>query len=381
MRPVVLHLVPSLGQGGAERVLASLAGGQAAGDHHVLTLLGEEPFFQIPESHFATLGMTRQSLVSPAAIVGLRRHVRRLRPDLIHAWLYHGNFFSLFAAGMGVPILWSIHNTTLSALTSKRGTRTVNRMCAPLSHVIPRRIVYCSPSARLVHEQLGYARSRGLVIKNGIDLTAFRFDPQTRQRMRESLGLAPDMFAVGCVARFDPQKNHPLIIEAFSQSLAAGAAKLVLAGTGCTPDNDELHHWLDAAGVSEAALLLGERRDVAGLMSAFDALIIGSTYGEALPVVAIEAAAAGLPVVATDVGDVALFVQDPAELVPPGDPKRLAQALMHARRRAFSPEAVGRRAQPCNDDLHEYSLDHMAAKYLNLYKFISSPSSYTGTIR
>src|SRR5262245_448138 len=163
MRPKVLHVVPSLGQGGAERVLANLLSSQRLSvDHHILSLLADEPFFRF-DAPVETLGLTRKSpsARAPGKLHQLRRHVNRIAPDVVHGWLYHGNAFSIGAAGLGIPILWSIHNTTLSTANSKRATRLLDRACAAVSNYIPTRILYCSETARLVHERNGYAESRG----------------------------------------------------------------------------------------------------------------------------------------------------------------------------------------------------------------------------
>ena len=357
-------------QGGAERVLASLASTRdGAFDHHIVSLLAGAPFFPVAPARFDTLGLTRNAM-SLRPFLDVRAYATRVQPSVIHAWLYHGNLVSTAAAGLGIPIVWSIHNTTFSTEHSKRTTRVINRVCAVLSHAVPTRIVYCAPSARALHEKIGYAPRRGLVIENGIDMVPFRFDPATRQRMRAALDIADGEFAVGCVARFDPQKNQRLVIDAFARVAATGAAKLVLVGTGCTPDNAELGAWLSRFGVADRAILLGRRDDVAALMAALDVLVIGSSYGEALPMVAIEAAASGLPVVATDVGDVAPFVRAPSHVVPIENPERMAAALLDVREHRFGAHA----AQPrtwVKSDVAEYSLERMRARYEDLYRAVA----------
>ena len=190
MRPKVLHIVPSLGQGGAERVLANLLSSQRHSvDHHVLSLLADEPFFRF-EAPVETLGLTREprSAQAMGKLHQLRRHVNKIAPNVVHGWLYHGNAFTLAAAGLGIPILWAIHNTTLSVTSSKRSTRRLDRVCAALSRYVPTRILYCSETARLVHERNGYAPSRSVVVYNGVDLAAFRFDVLQRTKLRAHLG-------------------------------------------------------------------------------------------------------------------------------------------------------------------------------------------------
>jgi glycosyltransferase involved in cell wall biosynthesis len=379
MKPRVLHVIPSMDQGGAERILASLVSGQSlAMDHQIITLLAGKPFFPIAPAKLDTLGMTQRSMAL-RPLRRLRTFAAQCRPDVIQAWLYHGNFVSTAAAGLGIPIIWSVHNTTLSPTRSKAMTRAINRICALLSHLVPTRIVYAGERARTLHEGIGYSRQRGLVIKNGIDMAPFRFDPSARQALRDELGIKDDEFALGCVARFDPQKNQQLLINAFARMTAWVAGKLVLVGTGCGSENAQLASWLLRAGVAERSILLGERSDVPAVMSALDVLVIASSYGEASPVVALEAAASGLPLVSTDVGigltdvgDAAPFVLSPSHIVPTEDPERMAQALLDVRRH-WTSECRHERAAARSAQLADYSLERMRSQYDALYRAIALP--------
>jgi glycosyltransferase involved in cell wall biosynthesis len=375
----VLHVIPSVGQGGAERLLADLVSAQdSETDHHVIKLLANEPFFPTGAAKLHSLEMSRRSN-SLRPFWQLRHHAARLKPNLIHAWLYHGNLASVATAGLAIPIVWSIHNTTLSPIHSKPRTRAINRICAILSYLIPDRIVYAAQSARSIHERLGYAASRGLVIKNGINLAPFRYDPHLRRQVRAEVGLTGAEFAVGCIGRFDPQKNQRLVVEAFARLAANGPAKLVFAGTGCTRENTELCGWLERSGVMDRAILLGRRTDVPALLSALDALAIGSSYGEVLSIVAFEAAAAGLPIVSTtigiaasDVGDVAPFVLSPSHIVPIGDAERMSQALADVRRLWLDGgDYRNERAATSAHALAGYSLERVRAQYEDLYRAVA----------
>lgn len=367
MRPKILHVVPSLGQGGAERVLANLLSSQRLSvDHHVLSLLADEPFFRF-EAPVETLGLTRES--RPVQALGklhqLRRHVNEIEPNLVHGWLYHGNAFSACAAGLGIPILWAIHNTTLSATNSKRSTRLLDRACAALSGYVPTRILYCSETARLVHERNGYAPSRSVVVYNGVDLSAFRFDALRRSKLRAALDLTEDEFAIAAIGRFDHQKNHRLIAKAFASVARRADARLLLVGAGCSADNTQLLAMLEAVGIRDRSILLGPRHDMDALLSACDVVVIGSSYGEALPMIAIEAAAAGLPIVATDVGDVARFALQPDDVVPCDDADAMSKALLRVQARHTRRDGLDEARAKM---LESYSLEHMSRAYLDVYR-------------
>jgi glycosyltransferase involved in cell wall biosynthesis len=328
-RPVVVHLIPSVGQGGAERLLSDLvARSRDRMEHRILALTATPAFFAYDGARLIHLDLPRRRLPF-GAWPRLVRLLREQRPSVLHAWLYHGNLLGALLPRGGARLIWSIHNTSLPAGTPAL-TRVVNRAGALLSHVAPWRIVYCAEPARLLHESMGYAGTPGLVIENGVDFARFAFSPAARDHWRAAWGLAGDEIAIGCAARFDPQKDHAGLAAAFSRLPSGPRMRLLLAGAGCTPDNAALMAALRAVGVAERTVLLGPWSEMPGFHAAIDLLVIGSAFGEALPMVGLEAAASGLPIVATRLGAAATLVLDPAHLAAPGDPADLARAMASA---------------------------------------------------
>jgi glycosyltransferase involved in cell wall biosynthesis len=204
-------------------------------------------------------------------------------------------------------------------------------------------------------------------------VATFAFDPAARRRIREALGLGEDDFVVGCIARFDPQKNHPLVIEAFSKVCMGEKAKLILVGRGCTADNKQLVQWLKRFGVEDSVKLLGERHDMPAVMSALDVLVSASTYGEALPLSAIEAAAIGLPIVTTDVGDIAGLVLDPADVVSPATAETMATAIRNVWHRRSRPELESRKRERLSRVVRDFSLAGTVERYHELYRSLAPP--------
>ena len=129
------------------------------------------------------------------------------------------------------------------------------------------------------------------IIKNAIELEKYRFDTETRNKLRRELDLE-DKFVVGHVGRFDYQKNHMFLLEIFSELVKQKPnAKLVLVGDGHL--RNKIEAKIQAAGLSDRVLLLGQRSDVSELLNVFDVFVLPSLF-EGLPVVAIEAQANGL---------------------------------------------------------------------------------------
>jgi glycosyltransferase involved in cell wall biosynthesis len=151
-------------------------------------------------------------------------------------------------------------------------------------------------------------------------------------------------------------------------------------GRDCSAENVKLRSWLMRSGVADRAILMGQRTDVPAVMSALDVLVIGSSYGEAAPVVALEAAASGLSLVSTDVGlgvtdrrEAGALVLSPSHLVPVEDPERMAQALADVHER-FSAACRSERAASRSALLADYSLERMREQYDELYRSVASSS-------
>lgn len=135
------------------------------------------------------------------------------------------------------------------------------------------------------------------IINNAIDVAAYSYDPEKRIEMRQKLGLENELI-VGHVGRFNPQKNHPLLLDIFAALLKKEPnAVLLLAGGG--EDMPKIQAKAQALGVAEHVRFLGVRSDVADLMQAMDVFVFPSLY-EGLPVTMVEAQTAGLPCIISD---------------------------------------------------------------------------------
>jgi glycosyltransferase involved in cell wall biosynthesis len=234
---------------------------------------------------------------------------------------------------------------------------------------VPARIVYAGREARRVHENLGYSKDRGVVVDNGVDLGKFRRDATMRKVARRFLDAQPSNYVIGMIGRFDGQKDHSTMIRAFAKVREHRDAVLAIVGPDCTLSNERLGSLIRSAGVEPHVRLLGQRPDIATLMNGFDVLAISSRYGEAIPMVALEAAATDLPVVATRVGDVGEFLLDDRHLACPGVPGSLASALLDvAQCLPFPAALVEKRRRKLKA---KYSIECMAHNYLALYRALT----------
>lgn len=138
------------------------------------------------------------------------------------------------------------------------------------------------------------------IIKNGIDLEKYRYNPEVRKETRKQLGLNDEDFLIGHVGRFMYQKNHEYIIDVFDavckkwlDEKRKGNVKLLLVGDGELVS--DIKKKVKAKGLEDRVILYGLSNKVNELLQAMDAFILPSHF-EGLPIVGIEAQAAGLPV-------------------------------------------------------------------------------------
>lgn len=318
--------------GGAETMLLKLLGAaRSRVEAEVVSLTTEGAV----GPRIAALGVPvralamRGGLDAPGAVVRLARELRRSRPDVVQTWMYHADLIGgLAARRAGVPAVWGLRQSNLDPVHSPRRTIWTARACARLSHRVPARIACCSEASRRVHAALGYDEARMVVIPNGFDAEAFRPDASARASVRRELGLLGDAPLVGLVGRFDPQKDHGTFLRAAGLLRARWPeARFVLCGDGVTADNAALAAGAREAGVLGSCHFLGPRGDMPRLQAAFDVAALSSAYGEGFPNVVGEAMACGVPCVVTDIGDSAEIVGPTGRVVPPRDPRALAEAM------------------------------------------------------
>jgi len=267
------------------------------------------------------------------AIVRLARIIRRVRPQILHTHTAKagavGRIAALLAGDARPPIV--VHTFHGHVLRGYFGpVRT--RMFAALERWLAYRttcLVAVSPQVRDDLVRLGVApEEKFTVIRPGIE-PADRVHTETdgRAETRRVLAIPPEAFTVGWIGRMTGIKRTDDILLAFKRLRERGVdARLCMVGDG--PDRDAIEQRAHDLGVVRDTLFLGYQEDVAPFYSAFDAFVLPSA-NEGTPVTAIEALAAGRPVVATRVGGVPDVVRDGEDgfLVEAGDVEGLAERL------------------------------------------------------
>lgn len=273
------------------------------------------------------IGM-KSFLGAPRALLSLMWRVRAYKPDLVQTWMYHADLLGGLAARlMGVKnIVWGIRTTDVSAGCS-RGTAWVRATCSWLSRFIPVRIICAANASMIAHQRIGYCAEKMIVVPNGFEVERFRLDKDVREQSRSKFGFGSEEIVLGCVGRFNPDKDFLNFIRAASDVMRVNPmVRALLIGRDVCPENVELNGWLEESGFSERFVLLGQRADIPFCLASLDIFVLSSRT-EGFPNVLGEAMAMGLPAVTTDVGDAAYLLGDCGVVVPKEDSTALSAGI------------------------------------------------------
>jgi glycosyltransferase involved in cell wall biosynthesis len=377
----VVHVIARLNVGGAALSVIELAAEQQRRGHDVLVVAGtlgpgeDSMEYLAEERGVPVLPLpSLQRELSPrrdtAAIRALRRLLRERRPHVLHTHTAKagatGRLAALLAGRARPPaILHTFHGHVLSGYFSPRRERvyrTIERALARGASTL----IAVSEEVRddLVAMRVAPAQ-RIAVVPYGFDLSALGGDGGRAAR-RAELGLGDGTFVVGFAGRLTAIKRPLDLVRTIAAVREEGVdASLVVVGDG--PERAGVESLASELGVTERCRLVGYRRDMQEWYSAFDAFLLVS-QNEGTPVVAIEALAAGRPVVATDAGGTRTVVEHGRSgfLAPVGDTDALAARLAELAR---DPALARRLAEHGAADVRSrFSLERMADDVEALYR-------------
>lgn len=317
----LLFVITSLDYGGAEAVVVELASrfrqrGWVVGVVSMVRPRAYEEELRRVGVEVHSLNMAK-GVPDPRAVAGLAAIYRRFRPDVVHSHMVHANLLARVARLLApVPALVSTaHNITEGGVVLNSGYRLTDGLSEFTTNV--------SQAALDRYVQLGLVgRQKSGYVPNGINPDRYRHDPEARDRLRREFGVDREYVWLA-VGRITEQKDYPNLFKALS--LQDSHSLVWIVGDGELREASEVA--VQDLGLAERVRFLGVRPDVNELMSAADGFVLASAW-EGLPMVLLEAAASGLPAVATDVGGVAEIVRPGAgALVPARDPLALAGAM------------------------------------------------------
>jgi len=328
----IVHIITSLGNGGAEGVLYRLVTHDERNNHIIISMMDEGKYGPLlSEQGFKVYCLNMQAgKILPKDFIKLYKYLKSVKPDVVQTWMYHADLLGgLCAKSLGIrKIFWNIRHSSFDTNYTKSSTYKVAQLNAKLSRVIPRKIISCAKQAIKPHVELGYVKSKIEVISNGYDLNTFKINEKLGQDIRDELEIGQRP-VLGMVGRYDPQKDHHGLLQALEVARKKGYDfDLILVGRDLNETNKTLLEQVRSSGLYESTYLLDQRSDIPSIMNAMDIHILSSAYGEGFPNVIAEAMACGTPCIATNIGDSKLIVGKYGSIVEPNNIEDLATAII-----------------------------------------------------
>ncbi|MFH1763283.1 MAG: glycosyltransferase family 4 protein [Gemmatimonadota bacterium] len=366
----VLHFIHTTGPGGAETIFLSLLKGLDGSRWDSVPILTGPGWL---EENVRNQGLLPVMIPSSGSfdhrfLRRLRLLIRKQHIDLVHAHLQGAAVYSALAGAVTrVPVLATFHG--FPDLELPGGIGSVKSLV--LRRLI-KRSVFVSGGLRRKGIESRLARpKRAEVIWNGIDLHAFPFRNQSDIRSGERSSRSGETL-VGSIGNIRPLKDYPTLLKAAASLTSGGRCRIrfTVYGERTEPLFSQLLGQRDDLGLSESQFsFAGFRDDISTLLPDLDMVVIPSS-SEGFSLVAVQAMACGVPVVATRCGGPEEIIEDGVDglLVPSGDPQALAAAI---HRLASDGELQRGIVQAGREKVRaRFSLGAMIAAYEEVYRSI-----------
>lgn len=358
----VMHILLSLEYGGAEKVVVNL----------IKKLKGEKFDFSICvldrigalkdelDSDVKVICMNRKNGLDFALPIRLAKVIRMMGPDVIHM---HNPSALLYGAIAG-KLAGAFHMMVTQHGSISAESRKMQFATRQLSRVIDKNIPVSIDIEKYIRDHFCINKDKIETIINGIDGHIYRSDAVKGIAKRKQFR-AEDKVVIGHVARLSPEKDQKNLLKAFSMVVKEiDNVRLFIVGDG--PLRNDLESLAKELNISDKVVFAGFQGDIPALLNMFDLFVL-SSIREGTSLTLIEAMAAGLPIVATDIGGNPNVVSDKNTglLVPAQDPDKLAEAIICLCRNPKMREEMGKAGRKRMEE--NFNLGRTADRYAELY--------------
>ena len=358
----IVHIIPTLSRGGAERQLINLIKGLS--DSYEISLITLKDAGEM-NSEVAECGVPiieiRQDFSKPLAKLKLLpkvgRIINELKPDLIHAWMFDANFISAVLSPF-----WARHKLIVSKRNADQGYSKKQLIAERWAYG---RADLITVNAKLLRDEMP-ARfrkdSKTKVIPNGTRLSIPNDDSDALE-----LEVPEGQVVIGQVARFGLQKGYSRLVDV-AQILKIRGTRAHFVFVGGRGNIDEIKQKVRDLNLMDYITFTGEVSDTYRYLRQFDIVVLASDY-EGMPNVIMEAMVIGKCVVATRVGGVPELIRDGETgfIVEPDNLEEMAARIGDLVENLETREAFGLKAQ---SHIQRFSIDNMISRYEELYESV-----------
>ena len=282
----LLHIITSLGDGGAELTLFKICKYDTINNHVVISLKDQGKYYSLLNKLGVKVFCLNMSFFSIYKFFFLINLIRSLKPDIVQTWLVHADFLGGIAARLaGVKnIIWNVRYSNIEISKSKLNTVLILKLLSILSYSIPQLIIIVSKKAKKIYKIKGYDKKKLKFIPNGYDLSILKIDKIQKINFHKKINLRKTIPIIGNVARYDQQKDHLNLLHALSiiQSKKINFF-CILVGSNIDQKNLNLSSEIKKLKLSNSVKLLGRKNNISEVMNGIDIHVLSSSYGEGFP--------------------------------------------------------------------------------------------------
>ena len=360
----IMHVLPSLEIGGMENGVVNLVNNldDEIFENSICCLESEGP---MKNRLFPGKAKVFLMNIKPGIQYGLpfklAKLFRKENIDIVHTHNFDSGLYGILGAKIGkVPVI--VHGEHGSFLQNSPRRNQIGKWVCRKSDYI---ITMSSNLEEKLKSEWQIVDDKISYILNGLDYNKFAKSDKS-DSLKNNLGINPDSIVIGTVGRLVPVKDYATLIDAFALlKKRVQKSQLVFIGDG--PLKNNLIEQAKKLGILDSVKMLGTRDDVAELLHIFDVFCLTSlTEGNSNTI--LEAMAAGLPIVATNVGGTPEIIQSGVNgiLVPPRDPNALMEAIHKVITNRTLASQFGTSAQQWVQK--ERSLERMVQQYMDVYQ-------------
>lgn len=380
MKPIhIIHVMHSLSLGGMESIVVNLINGldRKKFVSSLCCLEGLGPLLkEINQREVKVFNLGKGESHDWTLFLRLAKLFKKEGAQIVHTLGWAALFDGIIGARIArVPVVvHSEHGKSYEDLLDVPRRRIwTQRMILP--YLTDKVCVVCEDLKKSLKESLHLLDKKMITIYNGIEISNVALSVDLVQKKKD-IGYKNNEMIVGTVGRLDPVKNYKVLLRSaaiITQDMPN--VKFLFVGDG--PAAEGLKSLTQELGLNSRVIFLGQREDVPELLKIMDVFALPS-LSEGLSKAILEAMAAGLPVVATNVGgNPELVIENQTGfLVPSGDPQGLANAIIYLLKNHEQAKRMGMSGQEMVRQ--HFSLEKMIKSYENLYLSLLTDKGWKG---
>lgn len=304
----ILHVIPSFGLGGMEKVICSIINHtNRQYQHAILSLDGNNKAFQwIKSDDIERIEFYKDSDF-PVFLKRLYRAMHTVSPDLLMT--YNWGATDAIWVGRLAGIKQIIHSEHGFSIEEARITAWKRDLCRFIVYRMASSLITVSSHLKFSLQKKYWLGDKYVqMIPNGIDAQYYSPDETERQRVRQELKFESADFVIVFSGRLDPVKNFDLLLDVFDHCRPVeNRMKLLIVGEG--PERPHIEQLCLQKNIHQNVVMVGEKLEVRPYLRAGDVFLLTSVT-EQMPLTILEAMAVGLPVIASDVGEICHIIED-----------------------------------------------------------------------